>query len=245
MPKREIELSKLAEKRLAALFVRIWHLARLAAEKVLDQGRAAIRRAIETTLRSSAVMMEIRRIARTIETGLRRQIAKVTGERIPKSEDQIGSVETEWTKETLAELRSLLVGGSIKKESLSDSFGLLGRRSMALLEIAVRAADTAESLVGAKAELERRASKAVHSVKTAAKAKARNYASRANKSLQKAIGAERYIWRTMQDDLVRPAHQDLNDTLQRWDDPPVAEANGDRYHPGEMHNCRCIAIPAR
>ncbi len=39
------------------------------------------------------------------------------------------------------------------------------------------------------------------------------------------------------DERVRPSHEALDGTRQRWDDPP---AEG---HPGEPINCRCIAEP--
>lgn len=54
---------------------------------------------------------------------------------------------------------------------------------------------------------------------------------------QTAAGIDRYIWRTVGDDRVRPAHQELNGKEFTWDDPP------DEGHPGEPINCRCYAEP--
>lgn len=59
----------------------------------------------------------------------------------------------------------------------------------------------------------------------------------------KYVGAEGYIWHTARDPFVRKEHRKLEGTLHRWDDPPIAEANGDRHHPGEFPNCRCWAEP--
>jgi SPP1 gp7 family putative phage head morphogenesis protein len=59
----------------------------------------------------------------------------------------------------------------------------------------------------------------------------------------RAAGVDGYDWDTMDDDKVRPVHRELHGTRQRWDDPPVAEANGDRYHAGQAHGCRCWALP--
>jgi SPP1 gp7 family putative phage head morphogenesis protein len=59
----------------------------------------------------------------------------------------------------------------------------------------------------------------------------------------KWVGSERYIWHTVRDGRVRPEHRELEGTTQRWDDPPVAEANGERHHPGNFPNCRCYAEP--
>lgn len=57
------------------------------------------------------------------------------------------------------------------------------------------------------------------------------------------IGADQYIWHTVRDAAVRREHRRLEGTVQRWDDPPVAEANGARHHPGNFPNCRCYAEP--
>lgn len=55
--------------------------------------------------------------------------------------------------------------------------------------------------------------------------------------------AGKYQWKSMGDEKVRLLHQKLNGKIFSYDDPPVAEENGDRYHPGEKHNCRCRALP--
>jgi SPP1 gp7 family putative phage head morphogenesis protein len=57
------------------------------------------------------------------------------------------------------------------------------------------------------------------------------------------IGSDQYIWRTMMDSAVRPMHRGLEGTVQSWDDPPEAEANGEHHHPGNFPNCRCYAEP--
>ena len=58
-----------------------------------------------------------------------------------------------------------------------------------------------------------------------------------------SMGVTHYIWMTANDADVREAHQKLQGTIQRWDDPPIAEANGERHHPGMSPNCRCFAEP--
>jgi SPP1 gp7 family putative phage head morphogenesis protein len=57
------------------------------------------------------------------------------------------------------------------------------------------------------------------------------------------IGAEQYIWLSVRDNAVRKEHRRLHGTIHRWDDPPIAEANGERHHPGNFPNCRCYAEP--
>lgn len=55
----------------------------------------------------------------------------------------------------------------------------------------------------------------------------------------KKAGAEKYIWTSMGDNRVRPAHRTLNETVQKYDDPDGGD-NGQM--PGEPINCRCIAV---
>lgn len=56
---------------------------------------------------------------------------------------------------------------------------------------------------------------------------------------QKA-GANSYIWRTMEDDRVRPEHEELDGKEFDYDDPTGGD-DGDL--PGEPINCRCVAEP--
>lgn len=59
----------------------------------------------------------------------------------------------------------------------------------------------------------------------------------------KYVGSEAYVWRTARDRDVRPAHKRLEGKVFKWDDPPIAEENGDRHHPGCFPNCRCYSEP--
>lgn len=57
------------------------------------------------------------------------------------------------------------------------------------------------------------------------------------------IGSTHYIWMTSNDYKVRESHKILNGKTFAWSDPPVAEQNGERHHPGQFPNCRCHAAP--
>lgn len=57
------------------------------------------------------------------------------------------------------------------------------------------------------------------------------------------VGSEGYIWRTAKDRDVRKTHKRLEGTFHRWDEPPVAEVDGKRHHPGAFPNCRCWSEP--
>lgn len=53
-------------------------------------------------------------------------------------------------------------------------------------------------------------------------------------------GAGQYIWQSMEDARVRPRHQELDGTIQRYNDPDGGD-NG--MLPGEPIRCRCVALP--
>lgn len=56
----------------------------------------------------------------------------------------------------------------------------------------------------------------------------------------KSAGAERYIWRSMEDNRVRPKHRQLDGKDFKYGDP----AGGDNgLMPGEPIRCRCVADP--
>ncbi len=63
------------------------------------------------------------------------------------------------------------------------------------------------------------------------------------KTRHRAVGITHYTWSTSQDERVRPMHDDLEGEEFAWDDPPVTNEDGDRNHPGEDYQCRCVAIP--
>jgi SPP1 gp7 family putative phage head morphogenesis protein len=56
------------------------------------------------------------------------------------------------------------------------------------------------------------------------------------------IGSETYRWKTAGDWKVRPSHKRLNNKVFRWDDPPMSDPPL-HSHPGQIFNCRCVAIP--
>jgi len=61
---------------------------------------------------------------------------------------------------------------------------------------------------------------------------------------QRNVGIEEYDWDTSGDARVREEHAILQDTVQRWDSPPIVHAkSGRRAHPGGDYQCRCQAIP--
>lgn len=75
---------------------------------------------------------------------------------------------------------------------------------------------------------------------------ARTEIARANSLLTQSraisVGAETYVWETMEDAAVRPSHVKMRGTVHRFDTPPFIDGEG--YHgPGEFPNCRCYPRP--
>ena len=54
---------------------------------------------------------------------------------------------------------------------------------------------------------------------------------------QKALGIERYMWRTMRDSRVRMEHRARDGNIYEWNNPPSGG------HPGMAIRCRCTADP--
>lgn len=76
---------------------------------------------------------------------------------------------------------------------------------------------------------------------------ARDQTLKANSSLTKVrhqqAGIDRYVWSTSRDERVRGAHRALEGRVFKWSEPPITNSAGDRNHPGEDYQCRCVAIP--
>jgi len=68
-------------------------------------------------------------------------------------------------------------------------------------------------------------------------------ASQLTQARAESVGSEVYVWRTAEDGDVRPEHRRLDGKVFKWDAPPVAGPNGERYNPGQGPNCRCYAEP--
>ena len=58
-----------------------------------------------------------------------------------------------------------------------------------------------------------------------------------NQARQENLGVTGYIWRTSEDERVRPEHEERDGEHFEWDDPP------EDGHPGFPIQCRCIAEP--
>lgn len=112
----------------------------------------------------------------------------------------------------------------------SDLPNISDLRDDAMAEWARRAAAIERSWSGDEA---RRA----QALRIMEEALARRFAGRINAERQQALGIDRYIWRSRDDDRVRDLHAAHDDEVYFWDEPPEGG------HPGEAYGCRCVAEP--
>ncbi len=59
-----------------------------------------------------------------------------------------------------------------------------------------------------------------------------------NRARQRDLGIDRFVWRTVQDERVRPEHETLEGEIFTW-----AEGHPEEGIPGEAVNCRCFGEP--
>jgi len=62
-----------------------------------------------------------------------------------------------------------------------------------------------------------------------------------NQIRQVGAGIKTYVWSTSHDERVRPSHNQMNGEVVAWNDP--REVDGEKIHPGQAVNCRCVALP--
>lgn len=62
-----------------------------------------------------------------------------------------------------------------------------------------------------------------------------------NKVRQQDVGISQFTWRTMEDERVRPSHDNVDGNVYYWNDPPMLD--GEPATPGSPVNCRCWAEP--
>jgi SPP1 gp7 family putative phage head morphogenesis protein len=91
-----------------------------------------------------------------------------------------------------------------------------------------------------------------HLIRSRVKLIARTEVSKAETDLTRAraqrLGIDWYVWQTSEDQRVRDSHRHMDQVLVAWDDAPapevlIKEKNMGHYHPGQIYNCRCVALP--
>jgi SPP1 gp7 family putative phage head morphogenesis protein len=81
---------------------------------------------------------------------------------------------------------------------------------------------------------------------------ARTEVSKADTAITRAraedINLDWYIWKNSQDARVRKSHKIMENVVIPWSEPPspeilAHEKSEGYYAPGEIYNCRCVALP--
>lgn len=150
------------------------------------------------------------------------------------------------------------IGLGLKEELLTAPTGVAVRSIMAenvrlITSLPTEAGERVHKLVLEGLSQSRRAEAVAKQIaasgevtKSRANLIARTETSRAQGALTQvraeAIGSDSYIWRTAEDEDVRPSHRKLDGKVFKWSDPPECDP-GIRANPGGSYNCRCIAIP--
>lgn len=91
------------------------------------------------------------------------------------------------------------------------------------------------------AELEERLGVAEDRARLIARDQVGKFFSSLNETRHRGLGLNRYVWRTSNDERVRPEHAELNGQVFSYDDPPVVD--GEAVNPGDAILCRCWADP--
>jgi len=230
LPLPPVHVPRSAEAALRALYRRAWLFARLSLERALDRGvtsRVELRRAIVAELKGLRLRALVLALGRRIGEALRRQVQLATGRRLEPRSAAVEELVSGWADEVVRSITRSLTGRALRLDAT-------GQARRTLLSAAVAAL---RSGADAAAEVARMTRSALRRMAASATAAALDLGSRANRSIQVAVGVSYYIWRTQGDDRVRDRHRAREGAVFRWADPPEGG------QPGTEYNCRCVAVP--
>ena len=128
-------------------------------------------------------------------------------------------------------IKSIPVDAAVRAQDLSREAMLGGRRPDEVAKMIAETGDVSASRATLIARTE------------TAKANAMFTQARAQ-----AIGADRYYWRSVEDESVRDSHVTMNGRSSQgesftFEPPPEVDDDFGSYNPGEVPNCRCYAEP--
>ena len=112
-------------------------------------------------------------------------------------------------------------------------------------EIIMRGARTGTNVKDIESELKDRIGVVGSRYDVIARDQVNKFNAQLSQTRHEAIGIDKYIWDTSQDERVRPNHAALNGESFSYDDPPMGggTSDDDEGNPGDGINCRCSAIP--
>lgn len=141
-----------------------------------------------------------------------------------KDEPKFGPLISKWRKDNVSRIKSVHAQQLAKVEKILREGA--NRRSESLAKDIAERCDVTES----KAEL-------------IARDQVLTLNAQITKERHTAAGVEKYVWTTSNDERVREAHEEIDGETFAWDDPPTMSDTGERAHPGEPVNCRCVPYP--
>lgn len=151
---------------------------------------------------------------------LQKQIVASVGVDPFLAEPELGAILTDFAAENVALIKSVP----------NTLFDAIEKRVVA----GVRTGDRWETVA---ADMVSRFNVAESSARLIARDQVGKLYSAVNEQHQRDLGLTRYIWRTSNDDRVRPEHEEREGEEFTWDTPP------EDGNPGEAINCRCYAEP--
>lgn len=150
-----------------------------------------------------------------------RQLSNEVGEALrAELRSPVGFAAETILRDQVELITSLPIGAAQRVQTLAYEAATAGRRHTDVVQEIMRSGEVTRSRANLIARTE--VGKAQAAI---TQARARN------------VGSTHYVWCTARDRDVRKTHKRLEGTVHAWDDPPVAEVNGERHHPGEFPNC--------
>ena len=171
------------------------------------------------------------------------------------------AIDKDWRSMAGKSPRGRQIYESLKKDAQNEIMRELLKRNVKYIKSAP--IDIAERFVNITNEMTRQGKrpeeiekhlKAIYPSMSNYKAKliARTESSKANAALTesraKKLRINWYEWDTSGDARVRKSHKNMNGVLVNYNNPPspeklVGEKSYGEYNPGEIFNCRCVALP--
>lgn len=189
----------------------------------------------------------------TAFASLRRQYRDIDRLASRMATDYTNEVDEENRKQFIRDVRKTIgidLPRTLTAEGVDDALLLATRENVNLItSIPQQFLTQIESAVTAGIQQGQKAESLIQQIirigkvtESRAKLIARDQTSKINGALneirQTNAGVTKYVWRTSEDDRVRPSHKDNNGTVFRWDTPPSKTG-----HPGHDINCRCYPEP--
>jgi SPP1 gp7 family putative phage head morphogenesis protein len=151
---------------------------------------------------------------------LQRQLTAAVGVEVPMADPKLGPRLERFTEENVRLIKSIPSKYFSEIEKLVVEGVSSGRRWENLAE-----------------DIEERFSVAESSARLVARDQVGKFYGEVAKARQAELGITSYVWRTMNDERVRPEHAEREGERFEWSDPP------EDGNPGHAINCRCFAEP--